>query len=212
MDFNKKEINILLSAVLSKIEERKSYATVRHKLAASGLVNISDTKINDVLDIFLERAEEDIALLEGISEKILATYSESAHSENEIAEWKWSEENECWVCPKCGLSALNDYKGNSTESEFCPHCGIPLKQGRIEEKSDDTAESLAQKLVDKYNAMLRERYGQNITVEIKFYVEDDDSIWYYYTSAKYGDSDAYETAEVAYENADDFLDGVGEIY
>lgn len=66
--------------------------------------------------------------------------------------------------------------------------------------------------VDECNEELRNTYGKYITVEVKSYIEDDDSTWYYYTSAKYGDSDAYETIEEAYENADDYLNGVGELW
>lgn len=67
-------------------------------------------------------------------------------------------------------------------------------------------------MLEKYNAMLREKHGQKITVQIKNYIEDDDSEWYYYTSAKYGDSDTYETIEEAYEQADLYLCGVGELW
>ena len=28
-----------------------------------------------------------------------------------------------YVCSKCVYSALNDYRGNSVASRFCPHCG-----------------------------------------------------------------------------------------
>ena len=28
-----------------------------------------------------------------------------------------------YVCSHCGMSALNDYRGSSTASKFCPHCG-----------------------------------------------------------------------------------------
>lgn len=28
-----------------------------------------------------------------------------------------------YVCSNCERSALNDYKGNSTDSRFCPNCG-----------------------------------------------------------------------------------------
>ena len=66
--------------------------------------------------------------------------------------------------------------------------------------------------IEECNDALRMRHGKNITVQIKSYVEDDDSIWYYYTSSKYGDSDAYETLEEAYENANDYLNGVGELW
>lgn len=77
-----------------------------------------------------------------------------------------------------------------------------LAVGSIEAKSK----------LDKYNSMLKEKHGANITVEIKNYIEDDNSIWYYYTSDKYGDSDAYETIEEAYKEADIYLCGVGEMW
>lgn len=60
-------------------------------------------------------------------------------------------------------------------------------------------------MLDKYNEMLRERHGKNITVEIKSYIEDDGSKWFYYTSSRYGDSDAYKTIEEAYDEADTYL-------
>ena len=28
-----------------------------------------------------------------------------------------------YVCSNCKASALNDYRGNSVDSRFCPHCG-----------------------------------------------------------------------------------------
>ena len=43
--------------------------------------------------------------------------------------WIWSEENECWVCSNCELSALNNYRGNSTDSNYCPHCGAKMDGG-----------------------------------------------------------------------------------
>jgi hypothetical protein len=67
-------------------------------------------------------------------------------------------------------------------------------------------------LLRKYNSMLREKYGEDITVKIKSYTEDDGSEWYYYTSRRYGDSDAYETIEEAYKEADCYLDGVGVLW
>lgn len=65
-------------------------------------------------------------------------------------------------------------------------------------------------MLDKYNAMLKEKYGEYITVKIKSYIEDDDSEWYYYTSIKYGDSNVYKTIEEAYKEADIYLCGIGE--
>lgn len=65
----------------------------------------------------------------------------------------------------------------------------------------------------KYNAMLRKTHGKNITVEIKSYIEDDDSVRYYYTTARYGDSDdTWDTAEGAYKEANSYLHGVGELW
>ncbi len=39
------------------------------------------------------------------------------------AEWLFSLVNPVYRCSNCGYSALNDYRGNSTASKFCPHCG-----------------------------------------------------------------------------------------
>ena len=48
--------------------------------------------------------------------------------------WTWSEENECWVCDNCGLSALNNYSWNSTDSHYCPHCGLEMyEEGEVSE-------------------------------------------------------------------------------
>ena len=40
-------------------------------------------------------------------------------------------------------------------------------------------------MLDKYNAMLKKKYGENITVKLVSYIEDDGSKWYRYTSARY---------------------------
>ena len=40
--------------------------------------------------------------------------------------WIWSEENECWVCSNCEMSALNNYRGNSVDSNYCPNCGAKM--------------------------------------------------------------------------------------
>ena len=39
------------------------------------------------------------------------------------AEWKLDWMEKVLVCSVCGYAALNDYKGNSVASKFCPHCG-----------------------------------------------------------------------------------------
>ena len=43
--------------------------------------------------------------------------------------WIWSEENECWVCSNCEMSALNNYCGNSVDSNYCPNCGAKMDGG-----------------------------------------------------------------------------------
>ena len=39
------------------------------------------------------------------------------------AEWLFSLVDPVYRCSNCGYSALNDYRGNSTASKFCQHCG-----------------------------------------------------------------------------------------
>ena len=42
--------------------------------------------------------------------------------------WIWNEECECWSCSVCEASALNDYRGNSTASDYCPNCGADMRE------------------------------------------------------------------------------------
>ena len=44
------------------------------------------------------------------------------------AHWIWkmclsNPEDSYYVCSECKYSALKDYRGRSTASKFCPHCG-----------------------------------------------------------------------------------------
>ena len=56
-------------------------------------------------------------------------------------------------------------------------------------------------MLQKYNDMLKQEYGDTITVELVSYVEDDDSVLYTYTSQNYGnDHPAFETIEEAYND------------
>lgn len=41
--------------------------------------------------------------------------------------WIWNEECCCWVCSNCYLSALNNWRGLSTESNYCPNCGADMR-------------------------------------------------------------------------------------
>lgn len=40
--------------------------------------------------------------------------------------WIYDKENECWYCSLCEYSALNNYRGLSVESNYCPHCGAKM--------------------------------------------------------------------------------------
>jgi hypothetical protein len=42
--------------------------------------------------------------------------------------WIWNEEYECWACSNCELSTLNNYRGNSTDSNYCPTCGADMRE------------------------------------------------------------------------------------
>lgn len=46
--------------------------------------------------------------------------------------WIWDEENECWVCSNCEDSALNNYRWQSVDSNYCPSCGAKMKGGEEE--------------------------------------------------------------------------------
>ena len=66
--------------------------------------------------------------------------------------------------------------------------------------------------VQRYNEKLRERYGSNITVEIKTSIDEDDgTVYFYYTTKNCGDSDLMLTAERAYESANEYLNNI-ELY
>lgn len=50
--------------------------------------------------------------------------------------WIWNDEDECWVCAACEMSALNNYRGNSVNSNYCPHCGKKMEGCKIEVHSN----------------------------------------------------------------------------
>ena len=43
--------------------------------------------------------------------------------------WGYDEGCDCFVCSICGYLALNNYRGLSVNSKFCPHCGARMKGG-----------------------------------------------------------------------------------
>lgn len=50
----------------------------------------------------------------------------AGYRKQKVGRWHYDEENECFVCD-CGCSALNNYRGLSVNSNFCPHCGAKME-------------------------------------------------------------------------------------
>lgn len=40
--------------------------------------------------------------------------------------WIWHDEDKFFTCSNCEYSALNNYRGNSVESNYCPNCGAKM--------------------------------------------------------------------------------------
>lgn len=62
-------------------------------------------------------------------------------------------------------------------------------------------------MVEQYNEKLRARHGGSINVQIISCHDDDDNMYYAYTT-KFGVSNVYETPEQAYYAADDYLSNI----
>ena len=57
---------------------------------------------------------------------------EASEVKHEIeAQWIYDEENECFICHNCKSSALNNYRGLSYNSRFCPECGSRMTYNGI---------------------------------------------------------------------------------
>ena len=76
-----------------------------------------------------EKAEEQAAWIwkrnkisEDVTWEVVAVV-EPKELKDTQAEWLYSEVDPVYVCSACGYCALNDYRGRSTDSRFCPHCG-----------------------------------------------------------------------------------------
>ncbi len=76
-----------------------------------------------------EKAEEQAAWIwkrnnisEDVTWEVIAVV-EPKELKDTQAEWIADIELDCFLCSNCGVSALNDYRGNSVDSRFCPHCG-----------------------------------------------------------------------------------------
>ena len=77
-----------------------------------------------------EKAEEQAAYIwrrnnisEDVSWEIVSVIPPQELKDTE-AEWFTVIDSEpVYACSNCKCSALNDYRGNSVASKFCPHCG-----------------------------------------------------------------------------------------
>lgn len=56
-------------------------------------------------------------------------------------------------------------------------------------------------MLEKYNAMLKEEFGENITVELQSFMDDDDVERFYYTTTGFGESSSFDAVEDAYADA-----------
>ena len=79
-----------------------------------------------------EKAEEQIEVIKkrkyfaADMEYEIVAISEPKELKDTEAEWLKDYDagfDVVYVCSCCGHSALNDYRGQSTDSRFCPHCG-----------------------------------------------------------------------------------------
>ena len=78
-----------------------------------------------------EKAEEQAAYLwkrnkiENVTWEVIAVVEPKELKDTE-AEWlkgRGNSEGPDYICSSCGYCALNDYRGRSIDSRFCPHCG-----------------------------------------------------------------------------------------
>ena len=86
-----------------------------------------------------EKAEEQIEVIKkrkyipaDLEFEVIAI-SEPRELKDTEAEWLYSEVDPVYICSACGYCALNDYRGRSTDSRFCPHCGKFMINSTIEE-------------------------------------------------------------------------------
>ena len=86
-----------------------------------------------------EKAEEQIEVIKKRKyipadlEFEVVAISEPRELKDTEAEWLYSEVDPVYICSACGYCDLNDYRGRSTDSRFCPHCGKFMINSTIEE-------------------------------------------------------------------------------
>lgn len=95
-----------------------------------------------------EKAEEQIEVIKKRKyfapdmEYEIVAISEPKELKDTEAKWKFECEEEHGIasiyyhCSNCGFAALNDYRGRSTASKFCPHCGKYMINHTMPEEDD----------------------------------------------------------------------------
>lgn len=91
-----------------------------------------------------EKAEEQIEVIKKRKyfapdmEYEIVAISEPKELKDTEAEWFPHQEEDgiVYECTNCRWMALNDYRGRSTASKFCPHCGKYMTNHEMEEDED----------------------------------------------------------------------------
>lgn len=57
----------------------------------------------------------------------------------DISRWEWKAGDglNCYVCECCGMAALNDYRGESSDTPFCPWCGKTMINSTLVDRTED---------------------------------------------------------------------------
>lgn len=76
----------------------------------------------------------------GLPVDIADTYSlvkvDIRKARDNYAMWMWHVEDEAYECLNCHYMALNDYKGQSVDSLYCPHCGKYMTNSSMIKEND----------------------------------------------------------------------------
>ena len=80
-----------------------------------------------IKDLTAMKSAYDAIALDGMVKALKEAPTIDPESLRPHGKWIWDEENECWVCSNCESSALNNYRGNSTDSNYCSNCGAVMQ-------------------------------------------------------------------------------------
>ena len=98
------------------------------------IINIDNYKAD--VDKLKELLEKNPGRVEIIPADTLQDVEIVTKSNYNNARWLWVEVDECFSCSNCGYSALNDYRGNSADSLYCPNCGKRMINSSMEDENE----------------------------------------------------------------------------